>query len=81
MSRSLPTASTTMRPDDHSHETSQHDHATTDPPASNERLKIKNFTAHPRITIRRGSRTPGRGRHKPISKWRAVDLEERTQPC
>jgi hypothetical protein len=52
MSRSLPTASTTLRPDDHSHETSQHDHATTDPPTSYQRPKINNFTAYPRITIR-----------------------------
>jgi hypothetical protein len=81
MSRSLPTASTTMRPDDHSHETSQHDHATTDPPASNERLKIKNFTAHPRITIRRDSEGPPGGRWEWISDCPLIDLEVRTQPC
>jgi hypothetical protein len=52
MTRSPINASTTTRPNDHSTRTSQRHYATIARATSRQRLKIKNFTAHPRITIR-----------------------------
>ena len=40
------------RPNDSSHRTTPHSHATDAERSSPTRLKINNFSAHPRITIR-----------------------------
>jgi hypothetical protein len=48
--------------------TIQHAYATSQPPTSRQRPKIKNFTAHPRITIRRVQEPLQSGQCELISK-------------
>jgi hypothetical protein len=55
--------------------TTQHDHATSDPPALRQRSKIKNFTAYPRITIRRISERRHIRPDELIFDGRSIDLE------
>jgi hypothetical protein len=55
--------------------TIQHAYATSQPPTSRQRPKIKNFTAYPRITIRRTSERRHIRPGELIFDGRSIDLE------